>query len=822
MDKQYEYQAAEAKAQQKWQSEKTYAQENNAGPLYSIDTPPPTVSGSLHIGHIFSYTQTDIIARYKRMNGFSVFYPFGFDDNGLPTERYVEKKKDIRAHELPRSEFIKICLQETHDVEQQFIQLWQRMGISANWDNTYSTISDLSRRLSQESFIELYKKGYIYRNHEPALYCATCRTSVAQAELDDAQKPSFFNDIVFKDAQGNDLVIGTTRPELLPSCVALLFNPNDERYQHLRGTMAIVPLFEHHVPILEDEKVDIEKGTGLVMCCTFGDKTDIEWYKKFKLPYRPSMGMDGKWLPSTGFLTGSKTLEARAKVIEELVKQNLLIRQQEISHSVNTHERCKKEIEIIALEQWFVNILEYKKQFLAMGENVAWFPSFMQARYKDWVQNLSWDWCISRQRFFGIPFPVWHCKKCREILLPDLKDLPIDPQETAFKGSCSKCGSTDITPDTDVMDTWNTSSITPYIVFALYAKDPKISLNDKKIAEFMPMSMRPQAHDIIRTWAFDTIVKSWMHHESIPWKTIVISGHVLSDSKEKLSKSKENSKLTPENLLATYPADVIRFWTASGSLGQDTAFSENQLKIGGRLSTKMWNAFKFVSEHVATLETTDLDTAKCGDINKWLLHTASECFTNYKKYFEEYEFGLALQQVEKFFWHNFCDNYLELVKNQLFNPQEYSAEQVLATRQTLYHVGLRILQMYAPYMPHLTENIYEHVYLAREKIPSLHQTKFAQVQTIFVFENTAALIERIITLTSTVRKLKTEKQLSLKTALETLTIINEDADQLDLVQSQEQLIKGVAQAVQIKYHVGKLDEAKMHEEGGLWHAVIGF
>ncbi len=823
MEKQYDYKAAELKAQQKWQQEQTYSLENNSGELYSIDTPPPTVSGSLHIGHIFSYTQTDIIARYKRMSGFSVFYPFGFDDNGLPTERYVEKKRDIKAHELPRSEFIKICLQETEEVEQQFINLWQRMGLSANWDALYSTISDLSRKLSQESFIELYKKGYIFRKHEPALYCTACRTSVAQAELDDSLKPSFFNDIVFKDENGNDLIIGTTRPELLPSCVAILYNPKDERYQHLKGKKAISPIFEQHVPILEDEKVDIEKGTGLVMCCTFGDKTDIEWFKKFKLPYKQSIGFEGKLTQSAGILAGLKVPEARAKILEELKAQNLLLRQNPIQHAVNVHERCKKEIEILALEQWFVNILEHKDKFLEMGDAIEWYPAFMKARYKDWVQHLSWDWCISRQRFFGIPFPAWHCKNCKHIILAEIKNLPIDPQETKYPGSCPECKSSDIVPDTDVMDTWNTSSITPYICAALYTgKKEKATFSDTEIKSFIPMSMRPQAHDIIRTWAFDTIVKVWMHQNAIPWKSIVISGHVLSDSKEKLSKSKDNSKLTPENLLNSYPADVIRYWTATGSLGYDSAFSENQLKIGGRLTTKMWNAFLFVREHIANLENTHEQPAQLGDINNWLLHTASDCFSNYQKYFEQNEFGLALQHIEKFFWADFCDNYLELVKNQLFNPDQYGKEQVAATRWTLYTVGLRILQMYAPYMPHITESIFEEVYKKSQKAASLHQTRFTSIQKRYIFEHSNSLIKRVIELTSTIRKLKTEKQVSLKTALQTLTIFCENEKIMQEVTSQEQLIKGITQAVDVEYKIGTLESAQIRDENSNWFAQVNY
>jgi len=817
MEKQYENQVCEARAREQWAQENTYNPENNPGQLYSIDTPPPTVSGSLHIGHIFSYTQTDIVARYKRMNGYSVYYPFGFDDNGLPTERYVEKKRDIKAHELPRSEFIKICLEETHAVEDQFISLWQRMGLSVNWDYCYSTISDLSRKISQESFIELYKKGFIYRQHEPALYCTACRTSVAQAELDDAMKPSFFNDIVFKDAKGNDLIIGTTRPELLPSCVALLYNPIDERYLHLAGQQATVPLYNNQVPILADERVAIDKGTGLVMCCTFGDKTDIEWYKKFKLPYRQSIGLDGRWVESTGILAGLKAPEARTKILAELKEKELLLAQRSIEHNVNVHERCKKEIEFMALEQWFVNILDYKQQFLAAGDEVNWYPAFMKARYKDWVEHLSWDWCISRQRFFGIPFPAWHCKTCNHVILAELKDLPIDPQETAYKGTCPACKGSNIVPDTDVMDTWNTSSLTPYIVKALYKEK-----NPSSDVPFIPMAMRPQAHDIIRTWAFDTIVKTWMHDQTIPWKSIVISGHVLSDGKDKISKSKENAPFAPENLLKNYPADVIRYWTAAGSLGYDVAFSENQLKIGQRLVTKMWNAFRFSFEHLNQPDAPQADSAHLGQVNEWILHSASATFKKYQHYFEQNEFGLALQNIEQFFWQDYCDNYLELIKHQLFNPEGYTKEHIAATRFTLYTIGLRILQMYSPYLPHLTENIYSSIYKAKEGKASIHQTRFSDVQQLYTFDHANATMLRVNTLIGAIRKLKTEKQLSLKTALETLTIHVEDDALMPSLKAQEVIIKGVAQAVKVEYKSSALETPSIEPINELWHMTVGY
>ncbi|MBI2775311.1 valine--tRNA ligase [Candidatus Dependentiae bacterium] len=814
MEKKYDHQLCEQKARKLWLEHNTYKTENNPGELYSIDTPPPTVSGSLHIGHIFSYTQTDVIARYKRMSGFSVFYPFGFDDNGLPTERYVEKKRAISAHSMKRSEFINVCLEETAGVEKQFEELWQRMGLSVDWDACYSTISPEVRKISQESFILLYKKGFVYRRFEPALYCTNCRTSVAQAELDDAEKPSIFNNVAFKMDGGTELIIATTRPELLSSCVALMYHPDDKRYSKYQGKEAIVPIFGNRVPFIADELVNPEKGTGLVMCCTFGDKTDILWYKKYKLPFKQSIGLDGRWIESTGQLAGLKAHAARTKIIELLKESNELKEQKPISHAVNVHERCKQEIEYLPLSQWFLNILEHKNKLIALADDINWFPSFMKQRYVNWVENVSWDWCLSRQRFFGIPFPVWHCAPCKEILLADINQLPVDPQEMHYSGVCKKCGSSEIVGDTDVMDTWNTSSLTPYICYTEFNKNAQSAFTDKEVLNFIPMSMRPQAHDIIRTWAFDTIIKVWMHHDTIPWRDIVISGHVLSDSKEKLSKSKENAKTDPEQLLKNYPADVIRYWTASGSLGYDMAFSETQLKIGQKLITKLWNAFLFVAEHTKDVKSEN-NTAHFGAINEWLLARASACFALYKKHLDQQEFNLALDAIEQFFWKDFCDNYLELVKDQLFKPENYKPELVAATKWTLYNVGLRILQLYSPYLPHICESIYQELYYSANGLTgtpnkfaaSIHQTKFSDFQKSYEFDFSVHVISTVLSLITAVRKLKTEHQLSLKTELQQLAVYSQQEEHLGFLKREEQLIKGITHAHTINYQIG------LHESG---------
>ncbi|MBD3231298.1 valine--tRNA ligase [Candidatus Dependentiae bacterium] len=791
MDKRYDHLKYENEAREIWEKHNAYKfNPQSKKEIFSIDTPPPTVSGTLHTGHIFSYTHTDIIARFKRMQDKNVFYPMGFDDNGLPTERYVEKKHKIKASMLKRSEFIKLCLNETKIVEKEFEKLWKTVGLSIDWSKTYSTISKKVRKISQYSFIDLFKKNLVYRKQEPSLYCTTCQTSVAQAELDDAQISSTFNDLEFKTEKGKKLIIATTRPELLPACVAIFYHPEDQRYKHLKNKLAIVPIFNQKIKILPDEKVEKDKGTGLVMCCTFGDQTDIYWYKKYKLPFIQAIGFDGKLTKNTGPLEGLKVHQARKRTIELLQESGKLLNQKKINHNVNVHERCKQEIEYLILRQWFVKILDNKKYFLEMAEKIEWKPKFMKARYRDWVENLGWDWCISRQRFFGIPFPVWHCQNCEKVILADPKDLPVDPQEKKYS-KCPECSSNDIKPDTDVMDTWNTSALTPEININWPENNQKISI---------PMSIRPQAHDIIRTWAFYTIVKAKYHLNKIPWNEIVISGHILA-GKEKVSKSKQSGQKipTPEELLKQYPADAVRYWAANGKLGMDTAFSENQLKIGQRLITKLWNAFRFCKQNLESCSKTNYKRLELDNLNKWLLHKFSITLKIYLGYFEKYDYTLALETAEKFFWHDFCDNYLELIKYQIFNPDKYKENEIAATRFVLYEIGFGILQLFAPFTSHITEILYQKLFKNIENIPNIHSTTFDTTRYSYNFSDETQFINKLIMLITICRKLKTEKQLSLKTELKKLILYSENQNLLSKFKEEEKLLKGITKANNILY-----------------------
>ena len=816
MDKRYDHKLVEKEMRELWERLLPYKfkGESDADNVYSIDTPPPTVSGALHIGHIFSYTQTDLVARYKRMRGFDVFYPMGFDDNGLATERFVEKKHKIRGHMLKRSEFVELCLKESQAAAKSFAELWKSVGLSIDWTKVYSTIS---QKVSQYSFLELYKKGLVYKKEEPALYCTSCRTTVAQAELNDLDVSSTFNDIVFATEQGRELVVATTRPELLPACVALFYHPEDGRYADLAGKEAITPVFGKKVPILADDAVDKEKGSGLVMCCTFGDQTDILWYKKHKLPFIQVVGHDGKWTEKAGVLSGLRVREARKKILELLEEGGLLKKQESIKHPVNVHERCSQEIEYLVLNQWFVKILDHKEDFLRLADEISWHPAFMKARYKDWVEHLGWDWCISRQRFYGVPFPVWYCGDCGEVILADVEELPVDPQEMQKK-ACPACSSGNVIPETDVMDTWNTSSLTPQL---------NTGWPDAKSGLRVPMSLRPQAHDIIRTWTFYTIVKAFYHQNSLPWKEIAVSGYVVAKGKEKISKSKGNAPTDPEKLLKMYPADSIRFWASSGKLGADTLFSENQFKIGNRLLTKLWNAFRFCREHI---ENYDGNEPKSIDpLNGWLLQNLSDAVSGYVKHFDAYEHALALDKAQGFFWNVFCDNYLELIKDRIFNPEKYSSDVIDATRYVLYKVGLGILQMFAPFVPHVTEKLYQILYVERESsvkggaFQSLHTSIFDEKDYTADFSNEAAMTNQLVEIVGIIRKLKSEHKLSLKVALEKVSIHSKDASVLDRIASLESVLIGVTHAKAVEYSKGSEDRAGehvLHDRDGLFEVDI--
>lgn len=732
-----DFNAIEEKWQKYWEKEKTYRFESKKKkPLFSIDTPPPTVSGRMHVGHSFSFSQTDFIARYKRMKGFKVFYPFGYDDNGLATERFVEKQKNIRAKDYTRKEFIKICLETTKEAEKWLYNDFKRIGLSCHDWQSYRTIDDNARKTSQKSFIEIYKKGRAYRKKAPAIYCTTCETSIAQAELKDKEVESTFNDLLFELENGEKITISTTRPEMLAACVAVFVNPKDSKNKHLIGKKAKVPLYNFWVPILGDERADPEKGSGIVMCCTFGDQTDMEWFYAHNLPMKMVISKSGKMLKEAGRLEGMKIKEARKEIVEDLRKEGLLAKQEAIQHTVNVHERCGNEVEIIDNMQWFIKYLDLKEEFLKKGKEVKWFPEHMRNRYENWIQGLQWDWNISRQRYYGVPFPVWYCKKCGKEVLAEEKQLPVDPLEEKPLKKCS-CGSKEFEPEKDVLDTWHTSSLTPQIALK------------KEFKKMFPMDLRPQAHDIITLWAFNTIVKAYFHENKIPWKNIMISGWALDSKGKKMSKSLGNV-IEPLEMIKKYSADCLRYWSATATLGEDVPFQEKDFVSGKKFLNKAYNIANF-----AEMNTKGFDyrkqKPKLKAADKWILSQHTKALMEAEKSLEKFEYSTAMHSIRDFLWLEFADYYIEEAKHRLLKKDK-------AAKYCLQKILVEEMKCLSVFLPHLTEEVMQSKFKKFLKTKSIHSEKWPEAEKKLVNKKYSELGRKANALISEIRKYKSENK----------------------------------------------------------------
>jgi valyl-tRNA synthetase len=735
-----DFKEMEEKWKKFWEKEKIYKFNSTSKKSYSIDTPPPTVSGKMHLGHAFSYSQQDFIARFRRMFEGNVFYPFGTDDNGLPTERLIEKLKKVKSKEMSRAEFIKLCLKTLKEVTPNFIQDWKDLGMSCDFNLKYSTIDNNSRKISQKSFIELYKKGEIYEKKFPTLWCPECQTSIAQAELEDKEKETTLNYIKAKLEDGSFLIYATTRPELHPGCIGISLNEKGDYVKIKRDNGEEWIISQEAVKKMEDEfpmkifkkfkgkelvgkKVEIlfaeqpvfvshdisaktEYGTGIVYYCSYGGLDCIQWLSRHPKA-KAIQVMDESGTYTKGPAKGMKSDKAREKILELLGKEKYLIKKEKMNHAVNVHDRCGTDIEFVGTEQWFIKLLDKKDNLIQQGKEVKWYPEFMYKRYENWVKGLEWDWSISRDRHFGIPIPVWKCKECNEIILPSEKELPVDPLQT--KKKCPKCGKEAI-PEKKVLDTWATSSLTPQIASSLINNKIKI-----------PFSLRPNAHDIIRTWAFYTIVKSYLHEEKIPWKDIVISG-VVSLGGEKMSKSKGNV-IAPQDVLDEYGADALRFWAAGSKLGSDLDYQEKDLITGKKFITKLLNASKFVFMNLENYnkkkpkELEPLDELFLERLNSLIQKSTSS--------FEKYEYSKARSNVEEFFWNDFCNNYLEIVKKRVYQGE---GNKKLSAQYTLYKSLLTILKLIAPIMPFITEEIYQNHFKKTEKDESIHISKWPKIE----------------------------------------------------------------------------------------------
>ncbi len=837
LPKHFDSQVAERTWSARWEADGLYRSPSqidsiDRSRLYIIDTPPPTVSGSLHIGHVFSYTHTDLLARFYRMRGRVVVYPMGWDDNGLPTERRVQNYFHVRCNpglhrnpnlqllspdqvdtksppiEVSRPDFIELCLRLTAEDEKAFKDLWTRVGLSVDWSLEYSTIDRRSRAAAQRSFLDLWRKGHVYSIEAPSMWDVDFQTAVAQAEVEDRQITGHFHRLQFGvEGSTETFTIATTRPELLPACVAVTAHPEDARYRHLFGRNAITPLFRVPVPIFPSDLADPEKGTGILMVCTFGDATDVRWWREQGLPLRQILGRNGRLLPVNfadpnwrsispeaanrfyAAVVGKTTKQAQRIIVNLLRDPNtaatgtqapLVAEPAPIEHPVKFYEKGEQPLEFITTRQWFVRLLDKKPSLLELGDRIKWHPDFMRHRYMIWTENLAFDWAISRQRYFGVPFPVWYPvspegKIEHEQPIVALDDsLPLDPLDTPPPGflESQRNQPGGFTAETDVFDTWFTSSLTPQIV-SRWGEDPGT------FRQLFPMNLRPQSHEIIRTWAFYTIAKAYLHENNVPWQNIAISGWILDPDRKKMSKSRGNV-VTPVHLLDQYGSDAVRYWASSAQLGSDTAFDINVLKVGKRLVTKIFNASKFVlaRECEPAPVTYPLDRV-------FLFHLL-DLVRRVTSAMEEFEHQKALAETERFFWTLFTDSYIEMSRSR---AQGALGSEVQGSAITALHLSLSVLlRLFAPFLPFITEEVWSWAFATKTGQRSIHMAPWpseADFAAVVPYENDSILdvaTEALAAINkgrsgagvSTAREIQTAVLAATPTVFEALALVKND------------------------------------------------
>lgn len=694
-----------SKVEKKWQNEwidGRYAEifkfnekdnKDNNSKIYAIDTPPPFTSGKLHMGHVLNFIWIDIVARFKRMKGFNVLCPQGWDTQGLPTELKVEQKYRIRKNE--REKFRALCVEWTKEFIADMKSQMTSIGYIPDWSKEYKTMDPDYWKAVQHSLIKFYEKGMIYKAKHPVHFCPSCGTAIAKAEIEYAARETILNFIKFYIYDENFITIATTRPELIQACVAVFVHPNDERCKNLIGKFVNVPLTNRKVKIIAESEVDTNFGTGIVMICSFGDEHDVKWIYKYNLGTIEAINEYGRLTDVCGIYTGLKIEEARKEIIEDLTKENLIVKQEKISQNVGIHERCKKPVEFISTDQWFIRVIDSKDKILEKSKGIKWIPNYMQKRYDDWVENMDWDWVISRQRVFGTPLPFYYCENCSKIIPAEISELPIDP--TLKEKKCPICSKI-LTPAKDVCDCWVDSSITPLIISNWMS-------NESYFNKTYPSSLRPQGHEIIRTWAFYTIFRCLILTEQIPFDKILVNGMVFGLDGKKMSKSLGNV-VEPNEIVEKYGADAVRQWACIFVPGSDTALIMKDIDYGKRFVTKLWNASKFILLNLdgfnyANFNEQSINYENLRLIDKWMLAKLDEMIEKTDNCLENFNFNI-MKDVQDFVWHDVCDNYLELVKYRIYENVDKSQAQ-----ETLLCVLKNLLKLLSPFIPHITEEIYQ-------------------------------------------------------------------------------------------------------------------
>jgi valyl-tRNA synthetase len=758
LDKEYRVHEVERKWAEEWDSKKGedsiyYFDWNSKKPHYIIDTPPPYPTGSFHIGNTLNWCYIDFIARYKRMKGYEVMFPQGWDCHGLPTEVKVEEKHGISKNDVPRDVFRRLCVEFTEENIKKMKETMKRLGFSVDWSKEYITMYPEYYSKTQISFVRMYEKGLIYRAYHPVIHCPRCQTTIALAEIEYKSGRTKLSYIKFDD----DVVIATTRPELIPACVAIAVHPDDDRYRDIVGKEVVIPTTEYRARIIEDEEVDPEFGTGMVMICTFGDRQDVRWWKKHNLELRIILDKNGRLNDKAGKYKDLTIQEAREKILEDLKKEGRVLRQEEVEHNVGACWRCKTPVEIIAEEQWFVKV-EHDR-ILKEAEKIKWIPDHMFSRLVSWVKGMEWDWVVSRQRIFATPIPAWYCKKCGEVIVAKEEWLPVDPTKDFPNTPCPSCGSVEFTGEDDVLDTWMDSSITPLAITG-WPQEHK---------EY-PTHLRPQGHDIIRTWAFYTILRSLALVDNIPWHEIVINGMVLGEDGRKMSKSLGNI-ISPEEVVEKYGADALRQWAASGSTGSDVIFTWKDIVAASRFQQKFWSMLRFAVPHIKGYNP-EGDERFLRDADRWILSRLNRVIKVANESMDAYRFDEAIKAIRSFAWYEFADDYLEIVKNRLYSGDE---DEKRGAKFALYTVMESMIKMLAPFTPFLAEECWKiFCEVTGRRFESVHIQKYPEKDNRLINDEAERKGEIIRSIVAEIRKMKHEKGMALNAPLKKVMLYSEN------------------------------------------------